>query len=378
MIAKASQSGSPRRVVIAAPITLGYGSPRYLRLQRVLSDRGHRVLVVDHEEPPGHGRRRHRLSGVRRLTVRRGPSRPYKLLQMRRAWERWRRRHERPDVLVAGTNALLAEDWPDVQRRVIYFGEIESEWGAPGDDVKRQADAADAVIAPQEDRLELARGLYRRAGAHFLVYNAPLRCETPAAPERTLPSGRPLRVLYQGQINELACTDAMLDLAEHGGERFHLHLAGPVKEAYRARLDDLAGRGRLTYHGYVPNRALAALRATCDVGLITWREGADLPLSIKYACPNKLYEYIASAMPVVFLPNHSLGTWNRRYGFGVEAAGYTVDAMADALAAVTADESRYAEQARHNAALFADELNFEHQSRPLVEWIERGGPGVAQ
>jgi len=374
VIATLSQTVGRHRVVIAAPITLGYGSPRYLRLHRVLRDRGHRVLVVDHEEPPEQGRRLHRLRGVRRLTVRRGPARPYKLLQARRAWHRWRRRRERPDVLVAGTNALLAEDWPSVRRRVIYFGEIESEWGGRDDDtLNRQADAADAVIAPQEDRLELARTLYRRAGAHFLVYNAPLRCETPPAPERTLPAGRPLRVLYQGQIRNLGCAGALLDLAEQAADRVHLHLAGPVSDGHRDRLDDLAARGRLTYHGYVPNRDLARLRAMCDVGLITWREGGELPLSVKYACPNKLYEYIAAAIPVVFLPNHSLEMWNRRYGFGVEAGGYTADAMAEALATVTADEARYAEQARHNAALFVDELNFEHQSRPLIEWIEQGG-----
>jgi hypothetical protein len=220
VIATSSQTVQPRRVVIAAPITLGYGSPRYLRLHRVLSDRGHRVLLVDLEEPPEYGRRLHRLPGVRRLTVRRRPARPDRLLQIRRAWECWRRRRERPDVLVAGTNALLADDWPGVQRRVIYFGEIESEWTAPSDLSQRQADAADAVIAPQEDRLELARGLYRRAGAHFLVYNAPLRCEMPPLPERKLPAGRPLRVLYQGQINDLSCAGALLDMAEHSGGRF--------------------------------------------------------------------------------------------------------------------------------------------------------------
>ncbi|NLF30017.1 MAG: glycosyltransferase family 4 protein [Planctomycetes bacterium] len=371
MIATSSQVVGPRRVVIAAPITLGYGSPRYLRLNRVLRDRGHRVLVVDHEEPPAHGRRRYRLPGVRRLTVCREASHCGAVLGIRRAWERRRRQRERPDVLIAGTNALLNEDWPGVRRRVTYFGEIESEWIGRTDDLQRQTDAADAVIAPQEDRLELARSLYRRASAHFLVYNAPLRREMPAPPRRRLPADRPIRVLYQGQISGLSCADALLDLAERGGERFHLHLAGPVAADWRPRLDDLAGRGRLTYHGYVPGRALAALWAMCDVGLITWREGGDLPLSIKYACPNKLYEYIATAMPVVFLPNYSLGEWNRRYGFGVEAAGYTADAMAEALAAATADEARYVEQARRNAALFVDELNFEHQSRPLVDWIER-------
>lgn len=371
----ADMSTRTLRVVVASPITMGYGSPRYMRLYKVLASRGHRVLLMDHEESVAAGRRPYSLNGYRRLLVHRTAGRSLWRQRTRRMWEGLVRRRERPDVLIAGNDALLSESWPSTSTRVIYYGEIESECsGAAESPADSITNAADAVIAPQEDRLELARGIYKQARSCFCVQNAPMLAEHADPGPRALTKGERIHLLYQGQVSRLTCADIMLGFARRNSDRFHLHVAGPVKDGFSEELAAVAETGALTYHGYLRQAELADLRKRCDVGLVTWREGGDLPLSIKYACPNKLYEYIADGLPVVFMPNHSLGRWNTRFGFGAAAADYTVDAMAEALAAMTDDEGVYAAQSAHNTGLFREELNFEHQVRPFVQWLEEGRP----
>jgi len=362
------------RIVVASPITMGYGSPRYLRLYRVLAARGHRVLLVDHEEPAAAQRQPYRLDGYRRLLVRSGDGRNRLMRRGRRAWEDLRRRWERPDVLIAGSDALLGRPWPTVSTRVMYFGEIESELRDDGGSNHPATDAADAVIAPQADRLRLARGIYRRAGEFFCVHNAPLLEEHADSQPRSLEGRSTVQVLYQGQVTELTCADALLAFARRRAGRFHLHVAGPVHEEFRDQLSAAAAEGVLTYHGYLRRRDLAAIRRDCDVGLVTWRQGDRLPLSIKYACPNKLYEYIADGLPVVFMPNHSLGRLNERFRFGRVAAGYTPDALTEALSAVAGDEDAYAAQSAHNVRLFREELNFNRQTEPFAAWLQEQHP----
>ena len=59
---------------------------------------------------------------------------------------------------------------------------------------------------------------------------------------------------------------------------------------------------------------------------------------------------------------------------GAAATDYTADAMGEALAVMTDDEDVYAGQSAHNIRLFREELNFEHQARPFVQWLEEGRP----
>ena len=195
--------------------------------------------------------------------------------------------------------------------------------------------------------------------------------EIPDSKLRKISPDNRVNVLYQGQINERTSVQALTDFAIFAPERFHLHLAGPVQPEYFTQIQDLNKNGMLTYHGFIRGSELPRLRQKCDVGLITWKSDPAIPLSIKYTTPTKLYEYIASGMPVIFMPNYSVLKLNEELSFGLMVWDHSWEALAEGLEQLTSDAAAFEKQSEHNLFLFRSRLNFEKQITGFAEWLER-------
>ncbi|MEB3341635.1 glycosyltransferase, partial [Okeania sp.] len=360
------------RIIIMTHISMGYGSPEYLRLYTLLKRRGHEVLLIDHEEPPGGKRKYVPFPGVNRIRVKHSKT----MTQEERALY-YKGFYDslsefKGQILISGWTDFALRKVGDCPIQVLYFNEIEDEFGIKHREEleKEKPTCADAVISANEDRLEIAKGIHHKAKDFFIVYNAPLVSEFNELPRKLNTTDR-YNVLYQGQLNPIAGIDILLELAENYSNKIFLHIAGPASDKYEKLLMNLHNSGKLHYHGFVTHEKLAELRSFCDVGLVTWREDlGQLPLSIKYCSPTKLYEYIASGLPVVFLPNYTLNLWNDRFSFGRGASEFSSDSLAEAIFNCCKSEEIFHSQSKHNINMFKSVLNYEFLSSAFVNWLE--------
>lgn len=206
------------------------------------------------------------------------------------------------------------------------------------------------LIAPQEDRLALAKAYYPSAKT-FLIHNAPSQQNN----FEPISGVKNKVILYQGRISQLSLADKLIEFAEGLPADVQLHIAGIVNKEYLEKIDELNKRSNITFHGYLKWDDLAALRSQCNIGILAWSNDS---LNTKYCAPNKLYEYIASGMYVICFDNYSLAKLHKAFDFGHVEKGSAL-ALVEHVNALTEQEIMI--QGKRNHQLYLDVLNFEHQ-----------------
>jgi glycosyltransferase involved in cell wall biosynthesis len=152
----------------------------------------------------------------------------------------------------------------------------------------RTARSADLVIVADEHVPPLSGR--RRVVLRNLPY--PGMLPVPSAP------GLPRRALYIGDVRATRGLWTMIEALEQAPDWF-LDIVGPVSAADEPRLTaylaDGPARDRLRIHGRRPPREAWHLAAGAACGLVLLD---DTP-AFRDALPSKLYEYVASGLPVV-------------------------------------------------------------------------------
>jgi glycosyltransferase involved in cell wall biosynthesis len=158
------------------------------------------------------------------------------------------------------------------------------------------------------------------------------------------PAGDPLRALYVGDVRPSRGLWSMLD-AVAAARAWHLDVVGPVAPsaqpelAARLAAGDLADR--VSFHGRRPPREAWSFAAGAACGLVLLE---DTP-AFREAMPSKLYEYVASGLPVVVtdLPRQREFVESRRIGVVVPAGTTTGTDTAAVLRGWTERRSELAE-----------------------------------
>jgi len=170
---------------------------------------------------------------------------------------RWRDWQCRVAGLVVSPSRAILPDWLPADRVV------ELEWGADTDRFRPGAPGA----AP----------FARRRGDVVAVFAGAFRA-------------------WHGAIH---LVDAMRRLEANGASAVHAVLAGDGPELPRVR-DAARGLGRVTFTGAVDHDVMPALLASADIGVAPFDVSAHAPLSLAfYWSPLKVFEYMASGLPVV-------------------------------------------------------------------------------
>lgn len=245
-------------------------------------------------------------------------------------------------------------------RRVkIYFYcsevfEVENNSGLLFENFKKKVSA---VIAPQTDRLEYLKKIFP-ASTYHLVQNCP-----PTQDQTKKPKHDNKNIIYQGRVGKLSNANEIIMLAKNAPSNFKVHVAGPIDKEFLNEITELHKKGKLTYHGYLSSDELYKLREKMAYGLVTW---GNHDLNTKYCAPNKLYEYIAEGIVVVAFDNYSVNNLNSLYNFGfVSKDGHkSVIKFIESIS-----EEEYATYSSRNLETHYSELNFETQSKELVEDI---------
>jgi glycosyltransferase involved in cell wall biosynthesis len=176
------------------------------------------------------------------------------LVEPMRRWRDWQCRVA--DVIVSPSRAILPAWLPD--DRV-----VEIEWGA---DTERFRPGAEGVV-PFE----------RRPGTVTAVFAGAFRA-------------------WHGAVH---LVEAIRQLRGRGVETISAVLAGDGPEAPRVRRAAEGLQG-VTFTGPVAHDAMPALLAAADIGVAPFDVAAHAPLAIAfYWSPLKVFEYMASGLPVV-------------------------------------------------------------------------------
>jgi glycosyltransferase involved in cell wall biosynthesis len=167
-------------------------------------------------------------------------------------------------------------------------------------------------------------------GVEFDHFAAPR--PAPAAIE-SLP--RP-RIVYLGLLSHFLDFDALeaLRQARRGGT---LVLIGPRSPATESKLRALAGREGVALLPACPYAEAPAVLQACDVGVIPFRA---LDPFVQGINPNKVYQYLASGLPVVTTPLLDLSPSIRHLQFASDPPEFA------AAVGVALDEARDPEACR--------------------------------
>ncbi len=190
---------------------------------------------------------------------------------------------------------------------------------------------------------------------------------SPVGPER-------IRLVHHGAPSRARKLENMLALLDRLDDRFTLELMLTRSDpANLARLQRLAARReRVVMRPPAPMPDIAKAIHECDLGLILYK---PVSFNLRYCLPNKFFEFVQARLGVALWPLPEMTRLAERYGFAAAAPAFSLQAMADALNALSADDVRRLKQRAHEAAA---ELCAERESETFLD-IVRGlvGPGDA-
>ena len=150
-------------------------------------------------------------------------------------------------------------------------------------------------------------------------------------------------------------------------------IMGPGLPSYmdqlRARARALGVEERVRIAPAVPIADVVRYAAAGDVGVIPF---LNTSLNNFHGLPNKIFEYIAAGIPVVASDFPQLRAVIDRYDVGRTFDPDRPGALVGAIREVLADPARLAEL-RANATAAAAELNWEVESRRLLELVDANG-----
>lgn len=366
------------KVVIVAPVHI-YDDVRVFRKEAVtLAAAGHEVVLYA-RTPDGQPLERDGVS-VRPVRYRNRLSRFAQLpLVGHRAWREDADVYHlhNPDTIpiAAGLKArrqrVIYDTHEDFRTEVLLRGWLPSPVRRPAAAVVTAMEAfvariADAVIVTQEQLLE------RLPGA-VLIGNPPIvdRAAGLAAADRRsaraeAPAAAPVVLGYVGGLSQdrglLRMVDLVAALQEHLPARLLL-IGGAVNDDALARAQARPGWRFVDHRGSLPQEDAFAALSDADAGLILFEDTA----SHRHVDPNKIYEYLALALP--FIATDFAG-WRAR--FGAARVGLFVPATADAaelagaVAQFVADRRALARVGRAGADFVWRRYSWQNDGAPLL------------
>lgn len=284
-------------------------------------------------------------------------------------------------ILVYDTHALFAyslvRKW--LKPHILWYhshdiSEIHREskysigWFACKAEKKIFADI-DVFTLPTEERFKYF-AMEAFNGKAFVIPNYPSRSfyGNFASQEKDSSS---LKVIFQGRVGEDHGIEAMIPLlgSRMNGRIFRLVLKGHCSDSYKEKIMMMAGeKGRpfLEFIGYTAYREVPVAASRCHFGNAIFAK-EDVMNSTLGTASNKIYEYAALGLPVLYLAGSAVGNVVGKYKWAIPV---TLN-IEDIRESISSALDSYDELSGLATADFEHSLNFETVFRPALEYINK-------
>jgi hypothetical protein len=206
-------------------------------------------------------------------------------------------------------------------------------------------------------------------GTCIVLPNYPsLKFHQPAQPRRK--PDAVLRLVYQGSLSEGHGFEEIINLLHIpvAGKLLQLTLIGPIREEYKHRLEQLAGEAAVAAQLHILPPVLYSNLATetgkHDIGLAIHK-----PQGIIYStggtASNKIYEYAAKGLPVLYFDNEHYRLHLGKFGW---TAATTLE-PGNLVGVLEEVNQRYEDMSRSAALDFNEKINYEIQFAPIQEYL---------
>jgi glycosyltransferase involved in cell wall biosynthesis len=180
-----------------------------------------------------------------------------------------------------------------------------------------------------------------------------------------------VRILFQGRIGDGHGFETIIPLLANqvANKKWKLILKGHCDEAYKQQLIEIATThqvaDKITFVGFTPYEDVPKLAATCHIGIGIFANREIMHLSLGTAS-NKLYEYAAVGLPVIYLAEEHFSRYLHKYQWAFPVT-FTPASIVNALEKIVDNYTFYSSCAYHD---FQRELNFEHSFEPVSDYLK--------
>jgi hypothetical protein len=210
-------------------------------------------------------------------------------------------------------------------------------------------------------------------GGKFVIPNFPsLEFYSRFYKPRTLQND--VRLIFQGRIDEGHGLEEIIPLLATpvNGRQLHLVLKGHCPEHYKHKLEQLAAHhgvsDKLSFSGFTPYEDVPKLAASCHIGIGIFSKKETMHITLGTAS-NKLYEYAAVGLPVLYLDEEHFNRYLSRYDWAFPVQ-LTPSSIKDAVISILDNYTQYSASAHES---FLQGLNFEKSFSPVMENLKERG-----
>jgi glycosyltransferase involved in cell wall biosynthesis len=178
------------------------------------------------------------------------------------------------------------------------------------------------------------------------------------------------RILYQGSIGKGHAIEEIIaiisKLEQTTSFNFQLVLKGFISEEYENELLNLATqynvKEKLEFIGPTPYKEVPVVTASCNIG-IAIHTGGDRMNTTLGTASNKIYEYAACGLPVLYYNNEHYSKYLQNYSWA-KACDINQDSLIENIVSIVKDYTQLSTQATID---FKNGLNFEiHFEKPMT------------
>jgi len=210
--------------------------------------------------------------------------------------------------------------------------------------------ACDVVVLPGENRRANFR--YRRPGDLYIVPNCPFLSDAPEP--SPLPPGKSLRLIMSGNLTPMTGGRQIVRAAKIAGDVEVLILSEKFSPGLREELEKCPF---VTIRPEVSQREALKITTTCNVVVAFYDPAVKLN---RQACPNKLFDAMATARPVLInsevdLAKQVVDEWKCGYSVGF----HDTEQLADLLGSIRANPDRQRRLGLNGRRLFEKTYNWE-------------------
>jgi glycosyltransferase involved in cell wall biosynthesis len=178
-------------------------------------------------------------------------------------------------------------------------------------------------------------------------------------------------VLYTGQLSKVSL-DEMQTIIENTNENIVLiwfaHGADNLINEARMQVSKSINGGTIYICDPIPRDELISIMYKADAGLIIYSYTHTNNINLKYAAPTKLYEYIASGLPIISYGNPSIKSLVDSYDLGVCSENDNPASLGKAIEKLF-DRSDFSQFKEHVKNVFIDELCYEKSAQRALNLI---------